>query len=107
MKKKTKKQIMRSLQKNKSVDEIVLEKYKHILLTQWVAMLKVLRDEHGYGRKRLAKFIDDTMMQIECVNDKYVTTTQILELIYEETGFNFGEYVNKNWAPKEEIEVKF
>jgi hypothetical protein len=55
------------------------------------AVLKVLRDEHGFGAARLQKFSTDVLKQLEMQSEGYVTYKDILDMIAEETGFDVRE----------------
>ena len=55
------------------------------------AVLKVLRDEHGFGASRLQKFSNDVLKQLEMQSEGYVTYRDILDMIAEETGFDVRE----------------
>lgn len=46
----------------------------------------VLRDEFGFGAKRLEKFIDATYELYDSIDQKYLNLEDIVETIKEETG---------------------
>lgn len=53
--------------------------------------LKVLRDEFGFGKKRLQQYIDALNYQIEAFNQGYVSLKDIVDMINEETGLGYME----------------
>lgn len=48
--------------------------------------LIVLRDKYGFGRKRLKAFQDEMLKQIKCVEEGYVTFSELKEIVEKETG---------------------
>lgn len=54
------------------------------------AVYKVLRDEFGFGGKRLIRFNDSLLQQLECMADGYVKPDEIIEMVKQETGFDWG-----------------
>lgn len=55
--------------------------------------LMALRDEFGFGAKRLEKFIDATHELYDSIDRKYINLEEIVEAIKDETGV---EIVRKN-----------
>lgn len=48
--------------------------------------LATLRDEFGFGAKRLQRYIERFEGKMDCINDDYVTWVDIVDNIEEETG---------------------
>lgn len=57
--------------------------------TAMSAMFKVLHDEYGFGKQRLERFNRQVISQLELMAEKYVTYQDILEMIKDETGFDW------------------
>lgn len=49
-----------------------------------------LRDEYGFGRERLQRFIDRFMRKTDCLTDDFITWRDICENIEEETGISLS-----------------
>ena len=63
------------------------QKIKEQILDTVLAMsVMVLRDEFGFGKKRLDQFKARFNLKTECMNDGLVTWADILEAIRDETG---------------------
>lgn len=63
------------------------QKIKEQILDTVLAMsIMVLRDEFGFGKKRLDQFKVRFNLKTECMNDGLVTWADILEAIRDETG---------------------
>jgi hypothetical protein len=50
----------------------------------------VLRDDFGFGGKRLTKFIDRALEQYKCFESGAVTIDELRQIIYEETGVSIS-----------------
>ena len=48
--------------------------------------LATLRDEFGFGTKRLQRYIERFEGKMDCINEDYVTWVDIVDNIEEETG---------------------
>lgn len=48
--------------------------------------LATLRDEFGFGAKRLQRYIERFEGKMDCINEDYVTWVDIVDNIEEETG---------------------
>lgn len=48
--------------------------------------LIALRDKFGFGKKRLQEFQDAVLNQIKCVEEGYVTFSELKEIVEKETG---------------------
>lgn len=46
----------------------------------------VLRDQFGFGRKRLEKFTDEVFELYDSYDKDYITLDDLIKTIYEETG---------------------
>lgn len=68
------------------------EKY---LMNYLAATLITLRDEFGFGKKRLENFLQRETDQANYMRDSLVTSKEILETLKQETGFDFHEFVRK------------
>lgn len=91
----TNKQLRAKRMVNKSVEQIRAEKYQEALFRQYAAVLSVLHDKHGFGKKRLETFMTDTLFTVGSMTDNYVTKNDIFQMLYDETGFNFPEFMNE------------
>ena len=60
-----------------------------VLRTVVGAFLKVFRDEYGYGKKRLDNLKEKVDFQLECMAKEYVRYQELLDMVEEETGFNW------------------
>lgn len=59
-----------------------------------ILSLAVLRDEFGFGKDRLKRFVDRFEMKAECLCEEYVNWEDLIENIKEETGIE--ESIRKN-----------
>lgn len=50
----------------------------------------VLRDDFGFGGKRLTKFIDRVLEQYKCFESGVVTIDELRQIIYDETGVSIS-----------------
>lgn len=60
-----------------------------VLRTVVGAFLKVFRDEYGYGKKRLDSLKEKVDFQLECMAKDYIRYQDLLDMVEEETGFNW------------------
>ena len=60
-----------------------------VLRTVVGAFLKVFRDEYGYGKKRFDSLKEKVDFQLECMDKEYVRYQELLDMVEEETGFNW------------------
>lgn len=60
-----------------------------VLRTVVGAFLKVFRDEYGYGKKRFNSLKEKVDFQLECMAKEYVHYQDLLDMVEEETGFNW------------------
>ena len=66
---------------------VISREIKEQILDTVLAMsIMVLRDEFGFGKKRLDQFKARFSLKTECMNDGLVTWADILEAIRDETG---------------------
>lgn len=86
------KKLKRSLEKTPKFSQ-TMKRFKSNKTVSFLmaAVLKVLRDEHGFGAVRLQKFSMDVLKQLEMQSEGYVTYKDILDMIAEETGFDVRE----------------
>lgn len=68
-----------------------LEPIKDLTIRTVLAMsVATLRDEYGFGRERLQRFIDRFMQKTDCMLDNLVTWEDICKNIEEETGISLS-----------------
>lgn len=60
-----------------------------VLRTVVGAFLKVFRDEYGYGKKRFDSLKEKVDFQLECMAKEYVRYQDLLDMVEEETVFNW------------------
>lgn len=85
----TKKQIKRRLPKP-TIDAKTKREISDIVTNAaMAAMFKVLHDEYGFGKQRLERFNRQVIHQLELMAEKYVSYQDILEMIKDETGFDW------------------
>lgn len=53
--------------------------------------LMVLRDEFGFGKKRLQQYLDALNLQIEAFNQGYLSLKDVVDTINKETGLGYME----------------
>ena len=53
--------------------------------------LLVMRDEKGWGKKRLEWLLEKCLAQYDCFQEGYITLNEIKQIIKEETGAVFVE----------------
>lgn len=49
-----------------------------------------LRDEFGFGKDRLNRFVERFKNKTECLGDDYITWADMIEQMKEETGIDFN-----------------
>lgn len=86
------KKLKRSLEKTPKFSQ-TMKRYKSnkTVLFLMAAVLKTLRDKHGFGAVRLQQFSTEILKQLEMQHEWYVTYKDILDMIAEETGFDVRE----------------
>ena len=77
------------------VEAVTTMEVNRVMGNLLASVLLTLRDEHGFGNQRLAKFMDDSFSQMDAISNEYVTAQEILETIEDETGLNYYEYANE------------
>ena len=60
-----------------------------VLKTVISAFIKVLHDDYGFGKKRLDAMKQKVDFQLECMAKEYVRYQDLLDMVEEETGFNW------------------
>ena len=95
MKKMRNKELRKLRKRNKAEVDIRMEKYEESIHRQFAAVLMTLRDEFGFGEKRIEKFMSGVIFQISCMNANNVKKNEIFQQIYEETGFCYPEFMNE------------
>lgn len=85
----TKKQAKKYIKPTERNYEYEMEVTGIVLRTVVGSFLKVLRDEYGYGKKRLDSLKAKVDFQLECIAKDYVRAQELLDMVEEETGFNW------------------
>ena len=64
--------------------------------------LTAIRRVCGFGEKRLKQIVDKAGLTASCFKEGYITTRDIIETLYEETGFKMVEMYNpkKNYVSR-------
>lgn len=65
--------------------------------------LMVLRDELGFGEKRLRKVMERVVFHADCIRDGVVSREDMQETLKAETGFDFDEFIEKHIKERELI----
>ena len=89
------KELRKLRKRNKAEIDIRMEKYEESIHRQFAGVLMTLRDEFGFGEKRLEKFMRSVIFQVSCMNANNVTKNEIFQQIYDETGFCYTEFLNE------------
>lgn len=72
----------------KYVDKFVDNVKKAMLSSVLVMSVMVLRDEFGFGRKRLGRFIERFNFKSDCIYEDYASWMDFVDTIKEETGLD-------------------
>lgn len=75
--------------------------YTSLLMMLGIPLI-VLRDKHGFGKKRLEKFISDAIDQFDSFDKGYLTLDDLQKTIFEETGVKVTETADKYYFDKKE-----
>lgn len=78
----------------KKCDEAIERIKLNTIDTIRILSLAVLRDEFGFGKDRLKRFVERFEIKTECLCEEYVKWEDIIENIKEETGLE--ESIRKN-----------
>lgn len=70
----------------KDLDKATMKIKEMTIDTFTILSVATLRDEFGYGMKRLTRFIDRMNLKAECLLDDMVTWQDFIDNIKEETG---------------------
>lgn len=70
----------------KDLDKATMKIKEMTVDTFTILSVATLRDEFGYGTKRLTRFIDRMNLKAECLMDDMVTWQDFMDNIKEETG---------------------
>lgn len=73
---------------HRELDKAAQKVQEQILDTVLAMSITVLRDEFGFGKKRLDQFKARFNLKTECLNDGLVTWADILETISDEVRLN-------------------
>lgn len=77
------------------VKRLADEHANRVIRNYIAATMIVLRDEFGFGRKRLELFLDRESDQAQLMAQKYVSADDIFDQIKVETKFDFNEFLQK------------
>ena len=77
------------------VEAVTVMEVNRVMGNLLASVLLTLRDEHGFGNQRLAKFMDDTFSQMDAMSKEYVTAREIFKTLEDETGLNYYDYANE------------
>ena len=67
----------------------------------------VLRDHHGFGKKRLEAFVEDCIELFDSFDKGYITFDDMQKTIFEETGVQITETANEyHFDRKREISTE-
>ena len=77
------------------VEVVTVMEVNRVMGNLLASVLLTLRDEHGFGNQRLAKFMDDTFSQMDAITKEYVTAQEIFKVLEDETGLNYYDYANE------------
>lgn len=78
----------------KAADEFVKKMKENTIDTILILSGAVLRDEFGFGKKRLERFKERFMLKTECLVEDYCTWDDIKESLKEEVGMELD--IRKN-----------
>ena len=56
--------------------------------------LLVLRDQFGFGKKRLERFTNEYLEMIEAYNEGYLDLFDVVKTIEEETGLDYSDFID-------------
>ena len=74
--------LKKNIQNRKDADNLITASYKVFMMLGLLA----LRDEFGFGTKRLERWIDKTHQLLEDYEAGYISAKDINDTIFEETG---------------------
>lgn len=77
------------------IKQIKLSEAEEASRKAFIAMLGlpliVLRDDYGFGKKRLEEFTEALMKQYKCFEKDYITLEELKKIIFDETGMKVME----------------
>lgn len=79
----------------KQLDETVYKIKMNTIDCVLIMSCMVLRDEFGFGQKRIKQFFDRFNLKTECLCDGNVVWDDFIEALKEETGIEFSIRENK------------
>lgn len=77
------------------VEAVAAMEVNRVMGNLLASVLLTLRDEHGFGNQRLAKFMDDSFSQMDAIAKEHVTAQDIFKTLEDETGLNYYDYANE------------
>lgn len=77
------------------VTRLANEHASRVIRNYIAATMLVLRDEWGFGKKRLEHFLSRESDQAQLMAEKYVTADEIFNQIKLETKFDFEAFLQK------------
>lgn len=86
------------------VKRLANEHASRVIRNYIAATMIVLRDEWGFGRKRLEHFLNRESFQAQLMAEKYVTADDIFNQIKVETKFDFEGFLQKKSEGKTNAE---
>lgn len=71
----------------KEFEKNIIDRVQDVVL---VFALAVLRDEYGFGKDRMKRFIDRFNVKCGCIAESYLTWDEQIQIIKDETGLDVG-----------------
>ncbi|MBQ5806306.1 MAG: hypothetical protein IIW24_03545 [Lachnospiraceae bacterium] len=78
----------------KAMNECVINIKNNVVDTFVILLVSTLRDELGFGEKRIQRVIDRFNQKAECIGENYVTWQDLIDDIREDLGFELA--IRKN-----------
>lgn len=78
----------------KAMNECVINIKNNVVDTFVILLVSTLRDELGFGEKRIQRVIDRFNQKAECIGENYLTWQDMIDTIREELGFELA--IRKN-----------
>lgn len=74
----------------KELDQALLPIKELTIRTLLAMSVATLRDEYGFGRERLQRFVERFMLKTTCMEEGWLTWKDLCETIQEETGIEIA-----------------
>lgn len=78
----------------KACDEVITKIKMNTIDTVIILSAMTLRDEFGFGKKRIEQFAERFNMKAECIMDDYTNWDEQIAILKEECGLDFN--IRKN-----------